>query len=221
MLRLCSIFFLAVVIVSALACSARDGFAEAASEVEKELSWVETADPASLVQDDAKRKRRRFLSVCGYSCRVPGVGEINAERCYPEVTVEGIKGTSDVIRSERHSQLQQRAEDLARQYNILVASSERHAGRAACGDAVDWDAALDEISKLVWSLRTPTSSQGQVTLERDSPVFRVSLPDGTDFESIHHAACNALQKNGLQSQSKLVVGSLAGSSAMSHTVVCR
>jgi hypothetical protein len=220
MLPLYTVLFIAVLIVSELPCSARGSHAEAVGEVESALSWVEKTDATSLLQDDAKQNRRRFLSVCGFACLVPGVGAINAERCYSEVAVEIIRGTADVIRSERHSQLQQKAGQLARQFNILVAASERRAGRAACGEAVDWDAALTELGKLVWSLETSTSSRGQVTLLRDGPVFLISLPDDTDFESIHQAACNVLEKNGLRSQSKLVVGGLAGSFSMSRAVLC-
>jgi hypothetical protein len=102
-------------------CSGQTELQSAAASVERQLAWVEAAKPEAMLDADARAGRQRFLSVCGYSCVVPGIGELTATRCYPSVRVQTIEGTSDTILSERHAALVRRAAEVAAEYNTLAA----------------------------------------------------------------------------------------------------
>jgi hypothetical protein len=171
--------------------------------IEQKLEWVETANPRRMAEEDAARGQHRFLSVCGYSCMVPGIGTVNAKRCYPSVAVEDIAGTGDVFFSDRQRALQQHAWELATDYNALVAASQRAAGQSTCLASENWDGALTELAKLVWSLSPGPSGQGHVTIPWDSSKFELSIPDGKSFDSISQAACAVLRANGLDGKATL------------------
>ena len=82
----------------------------AACSAQEPLNWVDTADPVKAIHQDIGAGRLRFLSICGYACELPGVGDLNYARCYSAAaSVETVRGTSDVIRSDRHLRLQRTA----------------------------------------------------------------------------------------------------------------
>jgi hypothetical protein len=173
-----------------------------------------------MAEADGSRDRHRFLSVCGYSCMVPGIGTINAKRCYPDVTIEEIAGTGDVLISDRQQSLQKRAWEVAQEFNMLVAASYRAAGKSACLPFENWDEALTDLTKLVWSLSPGTFTEGTVGIHPSRSTFEVSLPKGRSFGDMHQAACESLRKNGLGGKAALAYRTAGPGEALFQQVAC-
>ena len=151
-----------------------------ACSTEDPLDWVENADPVKTVLQDISAGRFRFLSICGYACELPGVGDLNYARCYSAVaSVESVRGTSDVIRSDRHLRLQSKTSEFASKYNELLARKLDSLGKRTCPPGEQWDALLHTLSAYVHGMRS----------ERPQPWVAASdEPDarGHDFHIHFH-----------------------------------
>jgi hypothetical protein len=95
---LCILFVAAAPLFEA--CSQQTDLQTAAAAVEKRLAWVADAKPISMLDADTRAGQQHFLSVCGYACSVPEVGNVTAKRCYPALPVQAIEGTSDVLHEQ-------------------------------------------------------------------------------------------------------------------------
>ncbi|MEX3008323.1 hypothetical protein [Hoeflea sp. TYP-13] len=84
------------------------------------LRWLDAAEATETFQDDIATDRLRFFVVNGITAAIPGVGQTNYERCYKEVRLENIKGTSDKFVNDEHFRLNTRARDFAASYNLLM-----------------------------------------------------------------------------------------------------
>lgn len=115
-----------------------------------QLAWVDSADPQLMLEDDISAGRSRFFSVCGYSCNIPGVGDLNYDRCYSAVaTVQVIEGTTDVTYSKRHGELVDKAGVFATEYNRLLAARLDALGKRLCPRGEDWDALFNKVAEYV------------------------------------------------------------------------
>ena len=116
-------------LLALVGCRGADGRAAAA---EAQLAWLDTVDAQQLAAKDLAAKHFRYFEVCGYACETPGVDRRLAEKCFPMVGVEPIKGTSDVYLSREHRRLTELAKSFATQYNVEVESRIRTADVSHC-----------------------------------------------------------------------------------------
>jgi hypothetical protein len=120
---------------------------------ERQLAWLDRADPAAMAADSARTGRAHFLAVCGYACATPGVGTLTYARCYAgAATVVTIDPTGDVVASRRHAALKEKAGAFAARYNALTLTALDRAGRRGCPAAERWDEywrALDSLAAQI------------------------------------------------------------------------
>jgi len=195
---------LAAVAFALTACARESELQALARAEEQKLEWVERTNATALYAADTQKGVRRFMSVCGYACFAPGVGRMTAERCFPNVTVERIEGTSDVRFSERHSELIQRAVSVAKQYNMLVAEDESKKGHSNCPAGADLDAAFHELGSL-FRTTFPMASESAFGMRAREVVFVLVPPDGQVPSSFERTACETLQKHHLPKNTRIAV----------------
>lgn len=166
-----------------------------ARKVEKVLSWVADVDPREMASEDIKNNSIKFYQVCSYSCSTVGIGSINGKRCFPSISHMPIKGTSDVVLSDKHSLLMDIAYDFSKQYNTVVAEHLKEQGASKCSQGVDWGAAHKSLTQFVWSLEIDISKQGNVgiSVEKKSNQtdFTVLLPNRITNE-LNKELCESL-----------------------------
>jgi hypothetical protein len=200
-----SLLVCASLIVALSACGRESEQERDARAFEKELEWVETANPARSFEADTSSGRFHFLSVCGVTCMIPGVSRLNAEKCYPEILVEKMRGTGDVIFTERQQQLQARVWEYSRDYNLMVASSERAKGRSTCEGEENWDEGFFAISKALQSLTGANGvrSERLVTIAKNSKTFEIVLPRDIPMKPFKDKTCAVLAEHGLSRAAKV------------------
>lgn len=200
-----SLLFCLSLIVLLAACGRETELDRYARASEKELEWVETADAARLFEADNSSGKFRFLSMCGTTCLIPGVNRLNAEKCYPKVSVEKVIGTGDAYFSERQQQLQTRVWEFAGAYNLLVASSERANGRTTCDDNANWDDGFSALSKALRAFTgvDGVNSERLVSIARNSRTFEVMLPRNVPLQPLKDLSCAVLAEHGLSKEANV------------------
>jgi hypothetical protein len=174
------------------ACSAKDP-----------LDWIDHAEPARMAKQDIAGGHFRFLSICGYACELPGLGEMTYFRCYSaSASIETVDGTSDVIRSDRHLHLQNKARILASEYNQLIARRLDELGRRTCPVGEQWDALLLALSDHVKRV-TAERSRAWVSAFDDPKLrgydFRIHSRDGSGVgEATRASICAIVSQHGIQ-----------------------
>jgi len=112
--------------------------------------WSERLDPVVLLAQDIDAGRFRFFSICAFACQIPGVGNLNYDRCFSKTArVEGIGGASDMFHSRRDREYADSIFAFARAYNASLASALRDRGMSACEPDEDWDEAVVELSSYL------------------------------------------------------------------------
>lgn len=90
--------------------------------------WLNTTSAVDVFQADVKVDRFRFFFVYGLVRSIVGISESVYDnekvyqRCYANVKLTLIKGTSDGIESDEHIRLVELARNFAGQYNKLMRS---------------------------------------------------------------------------------------------------
>ena len=178
------------------ACSAKDS-------AKDPLDWIEHAEPAGMAKQDIAAGRFRFLSICGYACELPGIGEMTYRRCYSgSASVETVDGTSDVIRSDRHSRLQNKALILASEYNQLIARKLDEFGKRTCPIGEQWDALLLALTHHV--KRVTGERSGAWVSAFDDPEsrgydFRIHSRGGSGVgNATRSSICEIVAQHGIQ-----------------------
>lgn len=200
-------------------CSAESDSATSVVAIERQLSWVENVSPAAMLQEDTRVGRLRFLSVCGYSCRIPAVGAITAQRCYPSVEVQKIEGTTDALASDRHAALVRRAAEVADQYNTLVVQSAALQGRSLCPVGANWDAAFRDLHAVIRAAH-PGLSEADFTLMPREPKFLVVLPQEVLSPRFEVSTCAVLRKHNLPLSAHIAVLGHLGQAELNARVMC-
>ncbi len=108
--------------------SCNDNTAWEREQLEK-LQWLRTADAEVAFKKDLKASRIRFYQYYGYASLTPVVG---FDPCYSQVEVTPIEGTGDVIASDKHLFLIERARRFATQYNLLMKDHIDRSGLRSC-----------------------------------------------------------------------------------------
>jgi len=156
-----------------------------------------------MAKQDIAAGRFRFLSICGYACELPGVGDMTYFRCYSgSASVETVDGTSDVIRSDRHLRLQNKALILASDYNQLIARKLDELGKRTCPIGEQWDALFLALSDYV--KRVTAERSGAWVFAFDDPEsrrhdFRIHSRGGNGVgEATRSSICEVVSQHGIQ-----------------------
>lgn len=154
---------------------------------ERELAWLDQADPAKAFAESSRAGRLHFVEVCGIGCISPGVGILTRALCYPTAgaSVE-IDTTGDVIVSPRHMALKNKAYQFAERFNALVLSELNRTGRRSCPETERWDAffsALDSVAKRIPAHPNHSFVEAFVDLGDGRPDFQLHVQDEADLNA--------------------------------------
>jgi hypothetical protein len=86
----------------------------------RKLQWLDAADPQADAMQAVKQNDLRLLGLATRSVNIPGV-EADEMLAYEQSCgVQLIEGISDVVRSDEHLRLMQKARSYALQYNAII-----------------------------------------------------------------------------------------------------
>ena len=109
---------LAALLVAPLAGCASTG--EPIDPYVQQLLWLDAADPQADANQAVKQNDLRLLGLATRSVNIPGIKKENLLK-YEEVCgVQLIEGISDVVRSDEHLRLMQKARSYALKYNAII-----------------------------------------------------------------------------------------------------
>lgn len=86
----------------------------------RKLQWLDAADPQTDAQQALKRGDYRLLGLAMRSVNIPGVEKEETLKYEMKCGVQLIDGISDVVRSNEHLRLMQKARSYALQYNATI-----------------------------------------------------------------------------------------------------
>lgn len=86
----------------------------------QKLQWLDAADPQADAQQAIKTGDLRLLGMATRSVSVPGVETDEILKYETQCGVQLIDGISDVIRSDEHLRLMQKARSYALKYNAII-----------------------------------------------------------------------------------------------------
>ena len=86
----------------------------------QKLQWLDAADPQTDAQQALKKGDYRLLGLATRSVSIPGVVNEESLKYEMKCGVQLIEGISDVIRSDEHLRLMQKARSYALQYNAII-----------------------------------------------------------------------------------------------------
>lgn len=86
----------------------------------QKLQWLDAADPQKDAQQAIKKGDLRLLGLATKALHIPGVNKEDSYRYEKECGVQLIDGISDVVRSDEHLRLMQKARSYALKYNAII-----------------------------------------------------------------------------------------------------
>jgi type IV pilus biogenesis protein CpaD/CtpE len=86
----------------------------------QKLQWLDAADPQADANQAVKKNDLRLLGLATRSVIIPGLEEENILKYEEHCGVQLIEGISDVVRSDEHLRLMQKARSYALQYNAII-----------------------------------------------------------------------------------------------------
>jgi hypothetical protein len=86
----------------------------------QKLQWLDAADPQTDAQEAIKKGDLRLLGLAARSVNIPGVSEEDTLAYETKCGVQLIEGISDVVRSDEHLRLMQKARSYALSYNAII-----------------------------------------------------------------------------------------------------
>jgi hypothetical protein len=116
MIRLMKLFVLAgflLVTITACASTPKDPYVQ-------KLQWLDAADPQTDAQQALKKGDFRLLGLAARSVNIPGVSQEETLAYEEKCGVQLIDGISDVVRSDEHLRLMQKARSYALSYNAII-----------------------------------------------------------------------------------------------------
>ena len=88
----------------------------------QKLQWLDAADPQADANQAIKKKDLRLLGLATRSVVIPGINEDDTLKYEEKCGVQLIEGISDVVRSDEHLRLMQKARSYALKYNAIIKS---------------------------------------------------------------------------------------------------
>jgi hypothetical protein len=86
----------------------------------QKLQWLDAADPQKDAQEAIKKGDLRLLGLATRSVNIPGVTQEETLAYEQKCGVQLIEGISDVVRSDEHLRLMQKARSYALSYNAII-----------------------------------------------------------------------------------------------------
>ena len=86
----------------------------------RKLQWLDAADPQADAMQAVKQNDLRLLGLATRSVNIPGVSADEMLAYEQSCGVQLIEGISDVVRSDEHLRLMQKARSYALQYNAII-----------------------------------------------------------------------------------------------------
>lgn len=86
----------------------------------QQLQWLDAADPQTDAKQALKKGDFRLLGLATHSVNIPGVVKEESLKYEMKCGVQLIEGISDVVRSDEHLRLMQKARSYALQYNAII-----------------------------------------------------------------------------------------------------
>lgn len=86
----------------------------------QKLQWLDAADPQADAQQAIKTGDLRLLGMATRSVSIPGVATDDILKYETKCGVQLIDGISDVVRSDEHLRLMQKARSYALKYNAII-----------------------------------------------------------------------------------------------------
>ena len=119
MTRLALFYPLAIALfcVSLAACSSTG---EPIDPYVQKLQWLDSADPQADAEHAVKKNDLRLLGLATRAVNIPGVEKELQYKYEQRCGVQLIEGISDVVRSDEHLRLMQKARSYALRYNAII-----------------------------------------------------------------------------------------------------
>ena len=86
----------------------------------QKLQWLDAADPQADANQAVKQNDLRLLGLATRSVNIPGIEPEDTLKYEEQCGVQLIEGISDVVRSDEHLRLMQKARSYALQYNAII-----------------------------------------------------------------------------------------------------
>ncbi len=86
----------------------------------QKLQWLDAADPQKDAEQAIKVGDLRLLGLAQRSVNIPGVSNEESSKYENNCGVQLIEGISDVVRSDEHLRLMQKARGYALKYNAII-----------------------------------------------------------------------------------------------------
>jgi hypothetical protein len=86
----------------------------------QKLQWLDAADPQADANQAVKQNDLRLLGLATRSVNIPGIKPEDILKYEEQCGVQLIEGISDVVRSDEHLRLMQKARSYALQYNAII-----------------------------------------------------------------------------------------------------
>ena len=86
----------------------------------QKLQWLDAADPQADAEQAIRQGDLRLLALATRAINIPGVGEDESTHYEEACGIQLIEGISDVVRSDEHLRLMQKARSYALKYNAII-----------------------------------------------------------------------------------------------------
>ena len=86
----------------------------------QKLQWLDSADPQADAEHAIKKNDLRLLGLATRAVNIPGVEKDLLYKYEQKCGVQLIEGISDVVRSDEHLRLMQKARSYALKYNAII-----------------------------------------------------------------------------------------------------
>lgn len=110
-------------VVIALSCFLLASCATSSNTIDpyvQKLQWLNAADPQADANQAVKLKDFRLLGLATRSVNIPGISKDQSLKYEESCGVQLIEGISDVVRSDEHLRLMQKARSYALKYNAII-----------------------------------------------------------------------------------------------------
>jgi hypothetical protein len=86
----------------------------------QKLQWLDAADPQADANQAVKKNDLRLLGLATRSVNIPGISKEDTLKYEEKCGIQLIEGVSDVVRSDEHLRLMQKARSYALKYNAII-----------------------------------------------------------------------------------------------------
>jgi hypothetical protein len=110
-------------VIIVVSCFLLPGCATSSGQIDpyvQKLQWLDAADPQADAEQAVKQSDFRLLGLATRSVNIPGITREQSLKYEERCGVQLIEGISDVVRSDEHLRLMQKARSYALKYNAII-----------------------------------------------------------------------------------------------------